>query len=335
MRFVKALLSFFGISIVLLILVLSGLVYLMIAMPGESFRGIPPELTAFESESKEHLFKNLERLSVEIGERNSRKLDKLNEAAQFIESKFNEYGYEAESQYYSIDNTEFRNLEATITGTKKAEEIIVVGAHYDTVPDCPGADDNGTGVVSVLELARLLKDTKLDRTVKLVAFTNEEYPFFWSENMGSQVYAKRAFEKNEKIVGMIAIETIGYYSSESQSQYYPVNTLGVFPDRGNFVFFVGNLSSRQFLCDSIGAFRSKTKVPSCGIAALDVFEDIARSDNKSFWDRGYPGFMITDTANFRNPNYHRSTDTMDKLDFDNLARVVRGLERTVLHLANH
>lgn len=333
MRFIKVLAIVLAVLAALILIGASICVWLMISMPGKSFEGKPPQLTKLELATKENLTKNLEKLSIEIGERNVGNYNKLNDAAKFIESEFTDYGYDVASQYYDIEGVQFRNLEATLIGASKPDEIIVVGAHYDTVPGCPGADDNGTGIVSTLELARLLKERIFDRTIRFVAFTNEEYPFFWSKNMGSQVYARRCLEKKEKIVGMIAIETIGYYSNEEGSQLYPINTLGVYPNKGNFVFFVGNLKSRDFVTQSIGAFRSKTKVPSFGIAAIDNLRDIARSDNKSFWDCGYPGFMITDTANFRNPHYHSPTDTVDKIDFDNLSRVVIGFDRMLGSLA--
>lgn len=306
---------------------------LMIGMPEKSFQGQPTPLNGKELVIRENLMENLDLLTVSIGERNCQKYEQLEAAAQFIESSFETYGYQPRSQFYEIEGRRYRNIEATIIGTTKPDEIIVVGAHYDTMPDCPGADDNGTGVVSTLALAKLLKDKRLDRTVRFVAFTNEEYPFFWSDDMGSRVYAKQCRKDGDNIIGMIAIETIGFFSNEPGSQNYPINSFGFFPDKGNFLFFVGNLYSRDFLTDSIGAFRKHSQVPSQGIAAFDCFEDISRSDNNSFWLEGYPGFMITDTANFRNPNYHRSSDTMDTLDIDNFTRSVSAFEKMITELA--
>ena len=175
--------SFSLCAIALCVFVLA--VSLMVAMPGTSFSGQVPELTQEEVVIKENLRKNLERLSVDIGERNYNLYDNLNEAADFIESEFNNYGYKVSSHEYKIKDKVYKNLIATLNG--KSDEIIVIGAHYDTVENCPGADDNGTGVVSVLELARLLKDATPNKTVRFVAFTNEENPFFLSNAMGSQV----------------------------------------------------------------------------------------------------------------------------------------------------
>lgn len=316
----------------ILLCIFASAVSLMIVMPGTSFKGEVPGLTERQIVIKENLRVNLNKLTVEIGERNSKLYDKLNEAAGFIENEFKKYGYKVITHHYDFKNKKYKNLIATIEG--KTDEVIVIGAHYDTVEGCPGADDNGTGVVSILELARLLKDIPLNKTIRFVAFTNEENPFFLSNLMGSQVYARHCRKNKDKIAGMIAVETIGYYSDRDNSQTYPIETHGIFPDKGNFLFFVGNIESRDFLTQSIGAFRKSATLPCQGIAAFGFFEDITRSDNNSFWLVGYPGFMITDTANFRNPNYHLPSDTVESIDFDKLTRAVVGMEAMLKKIAN-
>lgn len=308
-------------------------VFAMIGMPGKSYSGEPPALSAEEQEIADHLMRHLEVLCVEIGERNQNKHRNLERAASYIAETFRASGYEVEEQVYEIDGLPYRNIEACLQGTKNPGEVLIVGAHYDTVPGCPGADDNGTGIAALLELAHSMRSAEPDSTVRFIAFTNEEYPFFWSDKMGSFLYARRCKEKGERIRGMIALETLGYYRDEKGSQTYPIPVLGLLPERGDFLFFVGRMSSRGFIADSLGSFRDRARLPSRGIAAFDCFEDISRSDNYCFDLNGYRSFMVTDTANFRNPNYHRASDLPDTIDRERYTRAVAGLREMLLDLS--
>lgn len=315
-----------AVSLVSLIVILSAMA-LMLNMPGRSFSGSPPALSKNELVLRDNLRRHLTVLAADIGERNNLKYENLCRAAAYIEDQFKESGYEPRLDSFEVQGKKYTNVEATIKGASR--RIIVIGAHYDTVAGCPGADDNGTGIVSVLELARLLKGVKTQCTLRFVAFPNEEYPFFWSKAMGSYVYAGQCRARGDDISGMIAVETVGYYSKKEHSQKYPINTLGFLPDRGDFLFFVGNYRSRGFLTECLGSFRKYATVPSEGISAFDCFEDISRSDNNSFWIHGYPGLMITDTADFRNPNYHLPSDRVETIDFDNLTRFVSALAKSL------
>lgn len=315
-----------AVSLVFLIVILSAMA-LMLNMPGSSFSGSPPALTKDELVLRDNLRRHLTVLASDIGERNNLKYENLCRAAAYIEDQFKESGYEPRLDIFEVQGKKYTNVEATIKGASK--QIVVIGAHYDTVAGCPGADDNGTGIVSVLELARLLKGIKPQCTLRFVAFPNEEYPFFWSKAMGSYVYAGQCRARGDDISGMIAVETVGYYSKKEHSQKYPINTLGFLPDRGDFLFFVGNYRSRGFLTECLGSFRKYATIPSEGISAFDCFEDISRSDNNSFWIHGYPGLMITDTADFRNPNYHLPSDRVETIDFDNLTRFVSALAKSL------
>lgn len=319
-----------AVPLVFLIVILSAMA-LMLNMPGRSYSGSPPALTKDELVIRDNLRRNLTVLASDIGERNNLKYENLCRAAAYIENQFKENGYQPMLHSFEVQGKKYTNVEATIKGSSK--QIIVIGAHYDTVAGCPGADDNGTGVVSVLELARLLKDINPLYTLRFVAFPNEEYPFFWSKAMGSYVYAGQCRARGEDISGMIAVETVGYYSKKEHSQKYPVNTLGFLPDRGDFLFFVGNYRSRGFLTECLGSFRKYATVPSEGISAFDCFEDISRSDNNSFWIHGYPGLMITDTADFRNPNYHLPSDKVETIDFENLTRFVWALSESLREMS--
>ncbi|MFT7461176.1 MAG: Zn-dependent M28 family amino/carboxypeptidase, partial [Planctomycetota bacterium] len=211
----------------------------------------------------------------------------------------------------------------------------VVGAHYDTVLLSPGADDNASGVSALLEIARGLHGERLSKTVRFVAFANEEWPFFGREKMGSYVNAEHSRDRNERISGMISLEMLGYYSKESYSQAYPRPLNHFYPHQANFIAFVSNISSRKLLHETIGEFRRVSQFPSEGLIAPQfLVPDIKRSDHSSFWSYGYPAVMVTDTSNYRNRNYHTLRDRPDTLDYDSMARVVAGLQKTIMSLAN-
>jgi Zn-dependent M28 family amino/carboxypeptidase len=236
-------------------------------------------------------------------------------------------------QEYELYAANCSNLEVEITGTSRPGEIVVVGAHYDTVVGTPGANDNTSGVAAVLALARRFSNRKPDRTIRFVAFVNEEPPFFQSKRMGSRVYAKRCRERGENIVAMMSLETIGYYDDSPGSQKYPPPFGLLYPSKGNFIGFVGNVGSRALVQKVVGSFRRNEKFPSEGGAFPAFIPGIGFSDHWSFWQEGYSALMVTDTAMYRYPYYHHPDDTLDKIDFERMARVVRGLEKVVGELA--
>jgi len=178
----------------------------------------------------------------------------------------------------------------------------------------------------------MFKDAKPQRTIRFVAFVNEEPPYFKTEEMGSLVHARQARKQGDKVIAMLALETIGCYSDLPKSQHYPAPFSLFYPDTGDFIAFVANPGSRDLLHRTIGAFRETTPFPSEGIAAPGWIEGICWSDHWSFWDAGYPALMVTDTAPFRYPHYHEPTDTPEKLDFERMARVVAGIGRVVAKL---
>jgi Zn-dependent M28 family amino/carboxypeptidase len=209
-----------------------------------------------------------------------------------------------------------------------------VGAHYDSVAGTVGANDNCTGVAAVLELARLLRGRKLQRTVRFVLFANEEPPYFQTGDMGSLVYARQLRRDRVQVSVMISLETMGFYSDVPGSQKYPPVLGSFYPSRGDFIGFVGNSESRDLVRRSIRTFRESTSFPSEGVAAPADWPGVGWSDHWSFWQEGYPAIMITDTAVFRYPYYHTSLDTSDKVDFSRMARVVEGVRRVVESLAS-
>lgn len=316
----------------LMLALAAGLRY-MTHMPGSSHAGPLAPLSGAEAELRDRLDRHVAVLAGEIGERNLWRHQAIEASAGYIERALRAAGYEVTSQHYTAQGKTVRNLEAALPGTSHAAEIVVIGAHYDSVAGTPGANDNASGVAALLEIARLLARQHPARSVRFVAFVNEEPPFFYTEEMGSRVYARRARERGEKIVAMLALETIGYYADAKGSQHYPFPFSPFYPDTGNFVAFVGNLASRELVQACLASFRSRTAFPAEGIAAPGWMGGIHWSDHWSFWREGYPAIMVTDTALYRYAHYHAQTDTPDKIDYERLARVVAGLAEVTRDLA--
>ncbi|MEX2152147.1 MAG: M28 family peptidase [Gemmatimonadaceae bacterium] len=317
----------------LLLVALAALWLVSIRMPGKSFEGPLPALNADQAETQKRLRAHVDMLAGRIGERNYMKMRALDSAATYIKTTLDSLGYATKELPYQARGATFRNLEATLPGGARANEIVVVGGHYDTVYDSPGADDNASGTAAVLELARLLKNQPHARTIRFVAFVNEEPPFFFTDDMGSLRYARAARTRGDSIVAMISMESMGYYSDKPGSQRYPPILGWFYPDKGNFIGVVGNIGSRPLVRRVVSDFRSHTSFPSAGSAAPTQIPGIAWSDQWSFWMADYDAVMITGTAPFRNKNYHEIWDRPDSLNYDHMARVVDGVARTVVRLA--
>ena len=302
--------------------------------PGRSYRGPLAPLTAEEAALAKRLARHVERLAGEIRERNVWKHDALEEAAGYVEAELSGIGrYTVGSQTFDVQGRTVRNVEGEIKGTSRPDEIVVVGAHYDSVPGCPGADDNASGVAGLIELARATGAIRPARTVRFVGFVNEEPPFFQTSEMGSLRYAARARDRGERIVAMISVESIGYYADARGSQRYPFPFNLFYPSTGAFIAFVANVGSRSLLHQAMRSFRSHARLPSEGAAAPAAIEGIGWSDHWAFWQHGYPAIMVTDTALFRYPHYHTGLDTPDRLDYARMARLVAGPVRVVEDLA--
>jgi Zn-dependent M28 family amino/carboxypeptidase len=308
--------------------------FFTVRMPGQAFSGPLPPLTANQVRMRANLEQHVRFLSHSIGVRSAENFPNVYRAATYIEHRLHDLGYQVVSQEFSARNRSYRNLEATLAGTTRPQEVIVVGAHYDTAEDAPGADDNASGVAGVLELARAFAQARQSRAIRFVFFPNEEPPSFPTADMGSRHYATAARARNDQIVGMLSIESIGYYDSEKGSQRYPFPLNLAYPDVGDFIGFVSNLKSRSLLHRAISAFRARATLPTQGAAAPSWVPGVWWSDHWSFWREGYPAIMITDTAPYRNPFYHTPQDTADKLDYDRMSRVVDGLTHVVRALAN-
>jgi hypothetical protein len=279
------------------------------------------------------LVADVQKLAGEIGERNLPRYQQLSAAADFIEGSFSRAGLQARRDTYEVAGRACHNLEVEIRGARP--EVMVIGAHYDSVVGSPGANDNGSGVAALLALARRFAGKSSGQTLRFVAFVNEEPPYFQTEQMGSFVYASRCKARGDQIAGMISLETIGYFSDAPHSQRYPAPGLGLFhPTTGNFIGFVGNSGARAFLNRTVGIFRQQAKIPAESAALPAFVSGVAWSDQWAFWQCGYPAaIMVTDTAPFRYPHYHLASDTPDKLDYDRFALVVSGMEKTIAELA--
>jgi hypothetical protein len=316
------------------VLVMGGILGCAVRMPGHSFKGNPPPLTDSEIYLKDRLRGHVEVLATQIGERNRPNYEGLDRARTYIEEQFRQIGLEAISIPYTFEGETFYNVEAMLKGSEPSGPDIVIGAHYDSVEGSPGANDNATGVAALLELAHLLRQEKLSRTIRLVAFVNEELPYFDTyKGMGSIEYVRSFQSPKAAICCMMSLETIGFYSDDQDSQKYPLLVGLFYPKKGNFIAFVGNFKSRRLVRSVVRSFRLSATIPSEGAAAHPSFvRGVDLSDHRSFSDAGIPALMVTDTAFYRDSKYHKDTDTAGRLKYDQMARVVSGLSRAVLDL---
>ena len=314
-----------GLCLVFAILIVRPLIKIRCT---SSMTGEPPE--AHRPQITHNLYRHVEVLSREIGSRSVHECGKLKQAQTYIETCLREYGMAGEAQDYTVNGKTYSNVVVTLPGTKNPPQTIVIGAHYDTVADTPGADDNASAVSLLLEICRALRGYSPDNTVKLVFFTLEEPPVYDTRNMGSYVFARDAKERDEDIKLMICLEMIGYYNHRGKGQEFPLPLMNLFyspvPD---FVLVIGDIASRKMVLltgDTIGR-ASGLRVET--LAVPQFFSGIKLSDHSSFWKNGYRAIMITDTAFYRNPNYHTSGDTIDTLDFNKMTALCEGMVQTV------
>jgi hypothetical protein len=327
---VRRMLLFFAILIAAVAVIIGGAIYYMAGVPGRSYRGPLPPLSDDERALAPRLKGHI--VAIASREHNVAHYEALEKTARYIETTLESYGYAVNRQTFDADDyvsgsKSVRNIEVVIEPHDPAAETVVVGAHYDSAPGAPGANDNGSGAAAVIELARLLGDLKgvTTRRVRLVLFVNEEPPYFRTQEMGSWQYARALAARKERVVAMYSLETIGYYS-DKPGQRYPFPFGLIFPDRGDFLAFVGTLAARPLVRASIASFRAHAKFPTIGGVAPASIPGIDWSDHWAFEQQGFPAIMLTDTAPFRYPYYHTFLDTPDKVDVERLARVVKGIE---------
>ncbi|MEH0157158.1 M28 family peptidase [Limibacter armeniacum] len=253
---------------------------------------------------------------------------------QYIQDKFSEYGYQIIKQQYEADGMYYSNVIA-FYGNEGSEERVVIGAHYDVFGDYPGADDNASGIAGLLEIARLLQkyQPKLPYAIELVAYANEERPFFKTDKMGSAIHAQSLLQEDTSIKVMVCLEMIGYFSDEINSQGYPLPFMDLlYPNRGNYISLVGSFGNHM----TIGQFKSRMKeassLPVYSINAPTGIKGLDSSDHRNYWDVGYNAIMVTNTSYYRNPNYHTADDTPDTLDYERMKHTVDGVYWAVINL---
>src|SRR5258708_30288857 len=312
-----------------------GALHYMTSVPGRPNIGARPPLTPEEAALAQSLKRHI--ATIAAREHNLAHYDELEKVAGYIDARFDSFGYAVARQEFLVGGKIVRNIDVAVEpAAQNADpEVIVVGAHYDSVSGSPGANDNASGAAAVLELARLARD--LDavgaRRIRFAFFVNEAPPYFRTEAMGSLQYARALAKRNERVVAMYSLETIGFYSSEPGRQVYPAPFGLVFPDRGDFVAFVGMLGSRALVRKTMRSFRSHTAFPTIGGVAPGFVPGIGWSDHWAFAEHGFQAVMVTDTAPFRYPHYHRPSDTPDKVDAEKVARFVTCIERVIRDLS--
>ncbi|HVO66729.1 MAG TPA: M28 family peptidase [Syntrophales bacterium] len=288
---------------------------------------------ATQSGDAHRLYKHVEHLSVHIGSRSVYEYDKITATKDYIVSSLKDFGCEPALQTFIYNGREYSNIIVSMTGSKSPAETVIIGAHYDTVYGTPGADDNASAVAVLLEICRISKNFSPARTLKLIFFVIEEPPVFRSKYMGSYVYAAEAKARNENIKSMICLEMLGYYADKKGGQSFPLPLMNmVYPSTPNFIAIVGNMSSRDLVEKVKKSLRESSSIHIETLSTVSFIPGVDFSDHRSFWKMGYPAVMITDTAFYRNPNYHAQTDSIDTLNFDKMNDLLNGLLNVVRNL---
>jgi len=288
---------------------------------------IDPELTA------QHLRNHLHTLTRTLGERSVSTPWNLRKTAEYIEGFYDQIGIVNRREDYQYGKETVSNVVGELVSEQEDAETFLIGAHYDSVARTVGADDNASGVAVQLEVARALAEysaTKpLASQVRFVSFALEEPPAYGTSAMGSRVYARKAKQQGERIDGMICLEMVGYTCHEPNCQRYPFPLMfRNYPERGDYIGIVGNYRSRKFTRALVQAFKENEALPVISLTVPwsgYLLPEVRLSDHAPFWDRGYKAVMITDTSFYRNPHYHKRSDTMDKLDYAFMAQLVNSL----------
>ena len=261
--------------------------------------------------------------------RNYQNVDQLNETASFIFDQFKQSADTVFYQTYLVRGITYKNVIARF-GDPQAERLII-GAHYDVCGNQEGADDNASGIAGLLELARMLKEQKTQKSIELVAYTLEEPPYFRTEYMGSFIHAKSLKDSNTKVSGMICLEMIGYFKEEKHTQDYPLGFLKLFyGSRGNYITVVNKFSKGKTARKFTKKMDKFTTLPVKKFNGPKSLTGIDFSDHLNYWKMGYSACMVTDTAFYRNKNYHQKTDEMGTLNISKMACVINGVFLSIL-----
>lgn len=263
--------------------------------------------------------------------RNHKNIQTLNSIAAYIYDHFERYADSTYYQSYEVNGQEYKNV-ICVFGSDKLKTI-VIGAHYDVCGDQEGADDNASGVIGLLELARMLQGKPLTHRLELVAYTLEEPPYFRSENMGSYVHAKSLHDKGTQVYGMLSVEMIGYFDDKKGSQGYPASILSIFyGKKANFIMVVNKWGKGKFARKFSRKFKQQPNIPVKRLTGPKIIEGLDWSDHLNYWTFGMSASMITDTAFNRNKNYHKKSDKMETLNIEKMAQVIDGLYAAVLEM---
>jgi Zn-dependent M28 family amino/carboxypeptidase len=261
--------------------------------------------------------------------RNYQNLQELNDAAAFIFDEFSRFADTVYYQTYQVKGVHYKNVIASF-GQQYSKHLIV-GAHYDVCGNQPGADDNASGVVGLLELARQLADSAPHQCIDLVAYTLEEPPFFATAYMGSYVHAETLKHDSVDVIGMMSLEMIGYFKTEKNTQNYPLKFFRWFyGSTGNYITVVSKLNRENFGRQLTRQLKKNTVLPTKKFQGPKNLTGIDFSDHRNYWNFGYPAVMITDTSFYRNVNYHQKTDTMGTLSIVKMAQVIDGVYQSLL-----
>lgn len=325
-KILKSVLSIFLTVFIICALAIAA-VWLMVAQP-TSEKNSPSHLKVDTKRLKRHVRK----LSEDFHPRDHRNIKNLDRTADYIMEHFKKTGARTVSfQEFDQMGKTYKNVIARF-GPDEGERI-VIGAHYDTVIDTPGADDNASGVAGLIELAYLLRKNPIKGNIELVAFSLEEPPFFATNHMGSAKHAESLAGKGIKVKLMISLEMIGYFTDEEKSQIFPMPLLSlIYPDKGNFIVIVSGLDQREITKKVKVSMRGTTDLPVQSINAPSFIAGIDFSDHRNYWNNGYRAVMITDTSFYRNRAYHEKNDTADRLDYERMAKVVIGVYKAVKNL---
>lgn len=332
-RITASMLRILGALVCVALLGLLGLLVLT-TMPGRSHQGLLPAASAEQQALAQQLRQHVTAIAAQ--EHNVHHPAALEAVATYLESELASYGYQVRREEFKARGVAVRNLEATVPSrSEPGRRVLVVGAHYDSAHETPGANDNATGTAAVLALAKRLKSlgATAQSDLMFVLYTNEEPPYFKTPLMGSHVHAKALKARGVTVTAMLSLETMGYFSDAAGSQKYPWPLNQFYPTQGDFIAFVATAGDLGLVRKVVRSFRSHAVFPSEGIAAPRFVPGVDYSDHAAYIDHGYPALMVTDTAPYRYPHYHTREDTPDKVDYDRLARVVQGLEGVVRDLA--
>lgn len=302
---------------------------LMVWMPGKSYQQALPTLSQSEIKLQDRLKRDLETLTVKIGSRNTDNYQNLIAAQAFLNRELTQAGYKVRSQEYTIDGKTFSNLEVEIPGSSLADQILVIGGHYDSGLTTLDPNEQATGAAAVLALAREFVGTKPLRTLRFVEFTNGESPYSQTQQMGSLVYAQAAKQRSDKIVGMFSLDRLGYFTTTANTQQYPLPLNFLYPNQGNFIGLMSDIDSRELLRNTLRSFRAQAKFPSEGIALPSAIQGDRSSDSWAFWQEGYQALTITDPGYFRDPVDLTKHEQIDKIDVERLSRVTYELSKVI------